>query len=115
MDSLTRDQPQKRFYKQTLEESMPFEVSELPPAKGVKQEYSTIKQRRLYNARCPVTVAKRNDLLDLLPYIPPIHLELFTSLKTSQDNDEESGPLEEVDGGKSDAQQSSVSEGLKSV
>lgn len=87
------DKPHVMLYKETLDEDMPFEELVLPPSKHAKQSFSKIKQRRLYSAPRPVTLAKKNDLIDLLPYIPPVNHEFFTSLKTSKEVDD-TGPLE---------------------
>lgn len=41
-----------------------------------------------------VTKEKRKDMMDLLPYIPPIHPNYFQRLVTSE-NAEDVGPLQE--------------------
>lgn len=92
----TKDSPHTIFYKESLNELTDFYKLILPAATKVQQPFSLIKQRKLYNASRPVTVQKKRDMLDLLPYIPPVHHDFFNNLKTANDL-EDIGPLEIVE------------------
>lgn len=55
----------------------------------------SVEQSDLYMAPRPITREKKRDMLDLLPYIPPVYQGYYTSLITSE-NVEDIGLLEEV-------------------
>lgn len=90
-----KDEPHKMFYKLTLDEDIPFDCLSLPLNKSTKHTFADIKQRKLYTALRPVTAAKKEDMLNLLAYVPPIHHEFFNNLKTA--NVEDMGPLEVIE------------------
>lgn len=86
------------FFKETLMEDMPFSELDITPTKkrGRPVPLSSIPMDKLYDGVRPVTKAKKKDMMDLLPYIPPISQEFFLQLQTS-DTVEDIGPLAEAD------------------
>ncbi|KAJ4442881.1 hypothetical protein ANN_04474 [Periplaneta americana] len=76
------------LYKESLNCDMDFHKLTLPLAKCDHQPFPALKQRQLFKVCTPVTAQKKRDILDLLPFIPPVHHEFFTSLKTTPDADE---------------------------
>lgn len=90
-----KGEPHKMYYKMTLDEDIPFDCLELPLNISTKHTFAAIKQRKLYTALRPITLAKKEDMVSLLPYIPPIYHGFFHSLKTS--NGEDVGPLEAIE------------------
>lgn len=62
-----------------------------------------IHQDQLYSSKRVVTAAKKKDMMDLLPYIPPIHhpyyrnLPLEIATRSSTQNDEDRSSNDEMD------------------
>ncbi|XP_046684566.1 uncharacterized protein LOC124370321 [Homalodisca vitripennis] len=77
-----RDQPFKIFYKETLNDDIPFDCLDITPAKKGRQMVSlaSITTEALYSSPRPVTAAKKKDMMDLLAFIPPIHHSFYTDL-----------------------------------
>lgn len=77
---------------------MPFSALDITPAKrrGRPKLLNTIEVHKLYEGKRPVTAAKKNDMQDLLPYIPSVAHDFFNTLETAQDA-EDVGPLAAVD------------------
>lgn len=82
-----REEPYKIFYKETLNEDIDFFAIDIAPArKGRKAAHlGLIPVELLYAGQRPVTSAKKRDMLDLLPYIPPVNHGYFTNLIDESD------------------------------
>ncbi|KAG8282416.1 hypothetical protein J6590_037788 [Homalodisca vitripennis] len=76
------DQPFKIFYKETLNDDIPFDCLDITPAKKGRRMVSlaSITTEALYSSPRPVTAAKKKDMMDLLAFIPPIHHSFYTDL-----------------------------------
>lgn len=93
-----KSEPFKILFKDTISEEMPFSTLDFKPSakKGRPVNVCKIVQGRLYRGLRPVTKEKKRDMMDLLPYIPPVHHNYFHSLVTSEDA-ADVGPLMELD------------------
>ena len=69
------------FYKLTLHEKDEFLTLDLSPKRGRPKRYSQIEMDPIYAGSSSVTSAKYKDMMDLLPYIPPIYHSYFKILK----------------------------------
>jgi hypothetical protein len=69
------------FYKLTLDEKEEFLTLDLSPKRGKPRRYSQIEMDPLYACARPVTAAKYKDMMDMLPYTPPIYHSYFKNLK----------------------------------
>lgn len=90
------DEPFTLFYKETLNEDMPFSALNIMPShkKGRPRLLKNIEQGYLYNGPRSVTTIKKQDMCDLLPFIPPIHHDYFRNLHTPSDETfDDPGPL----------------------
>lgn len=68
-------------FKETLNADTPFYKVDLCKKKRGRQAHLyNIRQDFLYPSRRPVTKAKKNDMIDLLPYIPPIYHNYYKNL-----------------------------------
>ena len=98
---ILKDQPYTLFYKETVNEDITFCKLNLKAARsGRRHSLANVSQDVLYPRGRPVTEAKKKDMLDLLPYIPPVKHDFFVSLRTTIDEGEELvdvGPLEIVE------------------
>jgi hypothetical protein len=98
-----REEPFTFFYKETIQEYVPFESVSLVWSKQKKKKcdlpeqvsLGLIEQPCLYEAPLPVTNEKKQNMMELLAYIPPLYHDFYQSLITSN-NIEDIGPLEEV-------------------
>lgn len=73
-----------------------FDVLNTKPTgrKGRPTALKNVSQVKLYPRTRPVGALKKQDMLDLLPFIPPVHHHFFRSLKTeSKDEEDNIGPL----------------------
>jgi hypothetical protein len=81
------------LYKESLNEDLDFETLLLNPCgRGRRLSFGSIPQPRLYVGQRPVTALKKRDMMDLLPYIPPVHHGFFERLKVDTAIDDQ-GPL----------------------
>lgn len=92
--------PYTMFYKETIQEEFPFSSINLKSNKrGRPSNLRCIGQENLYKAPRPVTQVKKKDMIDLLPYIPPIHHNYFQNLSIINadvpDEEEDEGPLQD--------------------
>lgn len=96
---VTKENPYMLLYKETLSEDFPFACLNLKPKKGGRPPlFSKISTTDLYSGIRTVTAAKKKDMLDLLPYIPPIHHEFFMNLSTTSDQEgNDATPLADID------------------
>lgn len=87
-------EPFTLYYKETLNKDMPFSAINITPSKkkGRLRLLKNIEQGLLYDQSRPVTIAKKRDMNDLLPFIPPINHEYFRNLETDADG-YDPGPL----------------------
>lgn len=94
-----QDEPFSLFYKETLNEYIAFSQINIRPSKqkGRPTLLKNIQLECLYTAPRPVTPAKKRDMCDLLPYIPPVHHGYFRNLISSDDVNDEAGPLPDVE------------------
>ena len=70
----------KMFYKTSLDDNSEFKILDLSPKIGRPRIYENIDLPPLYSTIRPITMEKYKDIMDLLPYIPPIFHKHFTSL-----------------------------------
>lgn len=93
-----KSEPFTIFFKETLIEDMPFSQIDITPTKqrGRRVSLPSIPMDKLYIGVRPVTEAKKKDMMDLLPYIPPISQEFFLNLQTSAEIGEDTGPIPEA-------------------
>lgn len=76
------DHPHSIFYKESLEDAEDFKTFSIKPARKGKPAFITnIGMPKLYTQLRPVTEAKKKDMMDLLPYIPPLYHQYFLNLK----------------------------------
>ncbi|CAG4956559.1 unnamed protein product [Parnassius apollo] len=76
-----RNHPLQFQFKETLNADMPFYKVDLSKKQQGRPAYlCNIQQGPLYPSRRPVTIAKKKDMLDLLPYIPPIYHQFYKNL-----------------------------------
>lgn len=99
-----RGSPISLYFKETMNEEMEFtEVNLRKATKGRPlQSLASIDQTVLYPVRRVITAAKKRDMYDLLPYIPPIHHAFFRNLPVelttrSQNSAGNQGDDEEAD------------------
>ena len=62
----------KMFYKTSLDDNSEFKILDLSPKIGRPRIYENIDLPPLYTTIRPITKEKHKDMMDLLPYIPPI-------------------------------------------
>lgn len=94
---VVKEKPYMVLYKETLSEDFPFACINLKPKKGGRPSLlSNIPTTDLYSETRPVTAAKKKDMLDLLPYIPPIHHDFFRNLSTAP-NTNDTTPLMDIE------------------
>ncbi|CAG5013826.1 unnamed protein product [Parnassius apollo] len=76
-----RNHPLQFQFKDTLNADMPsFKVDLSKKQQGRPAYLYNIQQGPLYPSRRPVTIAKKKDMLDHLPYIPPIYHQFYKNL-----------------------------------
>lgn len=83
-------------YKETLQEIMDFEVLDITPSKRKGRpmlSLNAVPEEKLYSSERPVSTLKKQDMLDLLKFIPPVYHDFFNNLKTTENQDDEVGPL----------------------
>lgn len=91
---VVKEEPYTLYYKETLQEDFPFSALNLKPSKvGRPLSLGLASTPNLYQRPRPVTHAKKKDMFDLLPYIPPIYHDFFQNLSVNNSNDEDIGPL----------------------
>lgn len=83
---ISRDLPYIMRYKYSNNEDPPF--YEVNLAKRNTSTRPEISLSILYPRGRPVTKAKKQDLIDLLPFIPPICHDFYKNLKSSQEADD---------------------------
>ena len=54
---------------------------------------SNVPVEKLYTSKRPVSMLKKQDMLDLLAFIPPVYHDFFNNLKTIENPEEDIGPL----------------------
>lgn len=83
------------FYKETIQDDYPFYRLNIKPGnkRGRPLPLAKIPMTNLYSGPRPVTTAKKRDMQDLLPFIPPIHHNYFENLVTSE-TEVDIGPLD---------------------
>lgn len=79
-----KNAPYKMFYKTSLDDNSEFKVLDLSPKRGRPRIYENIDLLPLYTTIRPITEEKRKDMMDLLPYIPPIFHKHFIFLNTNE-------------------------------
>ena len=70
-------------FKETLNDFSPFRILNLEKSSGAGRKtisLNRIDQDCLYITRRPVSAAKKKDMVDLLPYIPPVYHAYFKNL-----------------------------------
>lgn len=50
-----------------------------------RTSFSSVVLQSLYNSPRPVTLANKNDMIELLQWIPPIQHQFFLDLVTKED------------------------------
>lgn len=83
-----RNCPLQFQFKETLRPEAAFYSVDLRKQKaGRPVNLNNIHQDPLYRSRRPVKIAKKKDMLDLLPYIPPIYHQFYQNLPIDIPND----------------------------
>lgn len=101
---LQKESPYEIMYKETLQDMVEFDVLNIKQTgrKGRPLALKNVPYIRLYPTKRPVGGLKKQDMIDLLPFIPSVHHAFFFSLNTSNAVEEDIGPLpfheEESDG-----------------
>lgn len=95
MDKIGKNSPYEIKYKETLQDIVQFDVVDIKPTgrKGRPVALKNLPYIRLYTTKRPVTKEKKLDMIDILPFIPPVHHPFFFQLNTSDNVDEDIGPL----------------------
>lgn len=77
-----KEEPYKIFYKETLNEDVEFSTLDITPARKGRRvaHLGLVTLEPLYSGKRPVTSAKKSDMLDLLPFIPPVKHGFFNNL-----------------------------------
>lgn len=79
-----KEKPFTIFYKETLNEDIPFEEIDIRPTKeGRPRLLKNIEQAPMYSGPRIMNHLKKRDMLSLLKYIPPIHHTFFENIRTS--------------------------------
>lgn len=92
---ILKQEPFVLYYKETLSEDFPFSSLNLKPAKtGRPLALNRVDMEMLYQQPRKITKEKKKDMLDLLPYIPPVHHPFFQNLVTDDNVEEDIGPLD---------------------
>ncbi len=89
-----RQKPYKMLYKEILNANIDFNVLnfERKHGRGRPQAYGTIKIPPLYPNTRKVQLKKKQDMLDLLPFILAVNNSFFLGLQTAEtvyDDEEE--------------------------
>lgn len=80
-----RDLPLQFQFKETLNPETEFHIVDLSKKKSVGRSsrgLTNVVQQPLYHTRRTVTAAKKKDMMDLLPYIPPVHHNFYKNFPT---------------------------------
>lgn len=83
-------------YKETLQDVIDFEALDITPSKRKGRptaSLSYVPVEKLYTSKRPVSMLKKQDMLDLLAFIPPVYHGFFNNLKTTENPEEDIGPL----------------------
>lgn len=93
-----KNKPYKIFYKETLNEDIPFDVIDLLPnnRKGAPKQFKNIALSPLYESSLPINDKKKKDMEELFQFIPPIHQQYFKDI-IADGSVEDIGALEEED------------------
>lgn len=76
-----KEHPFKLFYKEVYNTDLPFEEIDFSKKGGLRgRPPTTILLPPLYERPPKIKAAKYNNLMQLLPYIPPIHHAFYESL-----------------------------------
>lgn len=81
-----KNKPYTMLYKNSFDENAEFKTLDLSHRLGRPQKFENIILSPLYDNARPVTSEKFNDMMDLLPYIPPIHHNYFKQLSRNEKN-----------------------------
>jgi hypothetical protein len=76
----TKDEPTTLFYKMSMEDDAPFLTKSLRIATVGRPPVFPIELPCLYSGPLPIRKTKYDNLIQLLPYIPPIHHSFYTTL-----------------------------------
>lgn len=80
--------PYQILYKNSLNEMESFKTLDIRPAgRGRPESLKDIEQDLLYPEGRKVSKLKKNDMFDLLRFIPPIHHEYFQKIQTDDQTD----------------------------
>ena len=82
MNQISNNGLYELFYKTSLDYNTEFKVLDLAPKRGRPRTYEKIFLPPIYTSIRPTKEEKRRDMMDLLPYIPPIFHNYFISLTT---------------------------------
>uniref|UniRef100_A0A1B6KFA9 Uncharacterized protein n=1 Tax=Graphocephala atropunctata TaxID=36148 RepID=A0A1B6KFA9_9HEMI len=85
-----KEQPFQIFYKESLNDDLPFLTLNIAPAKkgGRLTNLNRVLIEPLFSSPQKVTALKKRDMMDLLKFIPPVHHGFFNSLTDGTDNDD---------------------------
>lgn len=71
--------PYTLFYKETVNEDLPFTSTSLKKTTGRPQ--TTVQLKPLYDGPINIKTPKFKDLMGLLPFIPPVHHQFYRGLR----------------------------------
>uniref|UniRef100_A0A1Y1KU81 Uncharacterized protein n=1 Tax=Photinus pyralis TaxID=7054 RepID=A0A1Y1KU81_PHOPY len=89
-----KDCPYEIFYKESLNDLLPFKkIDLLPKKKGRVADCKNIELPILHESALPISAEKKKNMEELFQFIPPIHQEYFQNVR-SVDDTEDIGLLE---------------------
>nr|XP_022905846.1 uncharacterized protein LOC111417713 [Onthophagus taurus] len=82
---IQKGSPYKIMYKETLEDMIEFDVLNIKPTgrKGRPISLKNVPYVKLYTNIRPIGKLKKQDMMALLPFIPPVHHNFFLNLCTA--------------------------------
>lgn len=88
-----KSSPYQIKYKETLQEMVSFDVLDLTPStrRGRVPSFAGIQQENC--TKRTVNPKKKQDMMDLLAFIPPVYQGYFVDLTTDNQIQQASGPL----------------------
>lgn len=95
-----KSKPYSIQYRETIQDMVQFDTIDITPTrrKGRPVQMKNIPMKKLYSRTRPVSEKKKQDMIDLLPFIPPVHHGFFQNIVTAANEEEEDiGPLPYVE------------------
>ncbi|XP_072392131.1 uncharacterized protein [Diabrotica undecimpunctata] len=86
-----KSKPYSIQYKYTIQDMVQFDTIDITPT-GRKErpvQFKNVPMQKLYSRMRPVSEQKKQDMIDLLEFIPPVHHRFFQNIATAANNEEE--------------------------